>query len=412
MTIRPAKARAPYVSDPLGGITPAPADAQYVVMALDATLTKERVLTAGTGGISLVDGGAGGNATLNNTLTGANVGSGTGLVFKDKTAAPDVLNLKSIVQGEGILVTNGTNDITLETDPRVVPTLADSFQEYNGFWDTSEAVTSGDWQLDYINNYLEGIAENNDYDWIRRNIQGDVDYRIKLNIGTSTSAGLRFFEGDGTLQARLVKVASTGNILAQFSGESNVAVSFSPSTFWIRIVWREYDGFIGFYYKENDSDPWILLTSFTGKAMGDAKILYLDSADGAYIYAVELYDNMYSHQIRSSSPIVYNIGNQAGPTISNVRHDFGNMISMVLTGNCTLGNPVGVGPVTDGTMLIFRIEQDATGSRTLAFDTKYRFSTDLPSPTISTTGGDIDYLGFIYHESDDKWDYIAEVFGF
>jgi len=41
----------------------APADAQYVVLSVDTTLSDERVLTAGTG-LSLADGGAGGNATL------------------------------------------------------------------------------------------------------------------------------------------------------------------------------------------------------------------------------------------------------------------------------------------------------------------------------------------------------------
>ena len=87
-----------------------------------------------------------------------------------------------------------------------------------------------------------------------------------------------------------------------------------------------------------------------------------------------------------------------------------NFFHVVLGGNRQLSNPTS--PLHDGQMIIIRIEQDGTGNRTLTFDTKYRFSTDLPSPTISTGGGDIDYLGFIYHESDDKWDYIAEVFGF
>jgi len=41
----------------------APAGAQYVTLATDATLTSERVLTAGTG-ISIADGGAGGNVTI------------------------------------------------------------------------------------------------------------------------------------------------------------------------------------------------------------------------------------------------------------------------------------------------------------------------------------------------------------
>lgn len=46
-----------------GGGGGAPTDAGYVVLALDATLTAERVLNAGAG-LSIADGGAGGNVTL------------------------------------------------------------------------------------------------------------------------------------------------------------------------------------------------------------------------------------------------------------------------------------------------------------------------------------------------------------
>ena len=49
-----------------GGSGGASTDAEYVVMALNGTLTNERVLTAGTG-ISLTDGGAGSTATIANT---------------------------------------------------------------------------------------------------------------------------------------------------------------------------------------------------------------------------------------------------------------------------------------------------------------------------------------------------------
>lgn len=53
-----------------GGGSFAPSDAEYVVMSLSALLPNERVLTAGVG-LGLVDGGAGGSATLN-----VNVGIG------------------------------------------------------------------------------------------------------------------------------------------------------------------------------------------------------------------------------------------------------------------------------------------------------------------------------------------------
>ena len=57
-----------------GGSGGAPTDAEYVVMALNGTLTNERKLTAGTG-ISITDGGAGGNVTIASTVTGGIGGS-------------------------------------------------------------------------------------------------------------------------------------------------------------------------------------------------------------------------------------------------------------------------------------------------------------------------------------------------
>lgn len=54
----------PVVFSAVGGGGGAPTTAQYVVLALNGSLTAERVLTAGTN-ISLVDAGANGNVTIN-----------------------------------------------------------------------------------------------------------------------------------------------------------------------------------------------------------------------------------------------------------------------------------------------------------------------------------------------------------
>lgn len=53
-----------------GGGSGAPVGAQYVTLATNGDLTSERVLTAGTG-ISVTDGGAGGNVTVACTLSAA-----------------------------------------------------------------------------------------------------------------------------------------------------------------------------------------------------------------------------------------------------------------------------------------------------------------------------------------------------
>jgi hypothetical protein len=86
------------------------------------------------------------------------------------------------------------------------------------------------------------------------------------------------------------------------------------------------------------------------------------------------------------------------------------LLTVTLGGNRTLGGPTN--PVHDGQKIVFKVSQDGTGNRTLAYDALYRFSTDLPSPTLSTAASKIDYLGFIYNAASNKWDFVGKVFGF
>lgn len=60
-----------------GGGGGAPTSAQYITLALDGTLTNERVLTGTAGQITLTDGGAGGNAVLSLTNTAVTAGTYT-----------------------------------------------------------------------------------------------------------------------------------------------------------------------------------------------------------------------------------------------------------------------------------------------------------------------------------------------
>jgi len=105
-----------------GGTGGAPTDAEYVVMALNGTLTNERKLTAGTG-ISISDGGAGGDVTIASTVTspvtslvaGSNITlnpvSGLGDVTINAASAP----VTSLVAGSNITLSpaSGLGDVTI-----------------------------------------------------------------------------------------------------------------------------------------------------------------------------------------------------------------------------------------------------------------------------------------------------------
>jgi len=98
-----------------GGGGGAPTDAQYVVMALNGTLTNERVLTAGSG-ISLTDGGAGSTATIANTGVTSNV-AGTGISVSGATGAVTIANtgVTSLGAGDGITLSGSTGGVTVSS---------------------------------------------------------------------------------------------------------------------------------------------------------------------------------------------------------------------------------------------------------------------------------------------------------
>jgi hypothetical protein len=82
----------------------------------------------------------------------------------------------------------------------------------------------------------------------------------------------------------------------------------------------------------------------------------------------------------------------------------GDTFDVTLTDNRTLGAPTNP---TDGQKIIIRVKQDGSGSHTLAYNAIYRFGSDVPSPTLTTTAAKTDYLGFIYNSGSTKWDCVA-----
>lgn len=81
----------------------------------------------------------------------------------------------------------------------------------------------------------------------------------------------------------------------------------------------------------------------------------------------------------------------------------GNQLAVTLGGNRTLGNPSNA---VDGQSITIKIKQDATGGRTLAFSSNYRFGY-LVTPLINTAANAVSYLTFIYNSADTKWDYVG-----
>jgi hypothetical protein len=73
-----------------------------------------------------------------------------------------------------------------------------------------------------------------------------------------------------------------------------------------------------------------------------------------------------------------------------------NNFRVTLGGNRTLANPTNL---TSGMVLNWKIKQDGTGSRTLAYGSKFKFPGG--APTLTTTADAIDLISGVYDEADD-----------
>jgi len=95
-----------------------------------------------------------------------------------------------------------------------------------------------------------------------------------------------------------------------------------------------------------------------------------------------------------------------GATI-NTDASQGNTFTVTLGGNRTMANPTNP---ASGQKIVYRIRQDGSGNRTLSWGSAFRFSGS--APTLTTAANKTDYIGFVYHATDAKWDCIAERLNF
>ena len=87
----------------------------------------------------------------------------------------------------------------------------------------------------------------------------------------------------------------------------------------------------------------------------------------------------------------------------------GNDFRVTIAGNRTMGTPANP---SDGQQIIFQVTQGSGGSFTLTWASGYEFSAGLPQPTLSTTAGQTDLLGFVYNAAKGTWLLAAFLNGF
>lgn len=101
----------------------------------------------------------------------------------------------------------------------------------------------------------------------------------------------------------------------------------------------------------------------------------------------------------------------AGDTVASISYaasitpdlTAGNIFSVgTLTGNITINAPTGT--LTDGKRITFRLNQDATGGRTMTWNAVFRFGIDLTSSDLSTSPSVENRIVFQYNSTSAKWE--------
>lgn len=165
-----------------GGGGGAPVDAQYVTLAVNGTLTNERVLTAGTN-ITIVDGGAGGAVTINasggggtGTVTSVSVTTANGVsgVVATATTTPAITLTLGAITPTSVAATGNVTGLNLSNTNTGDQTSIVGITGTKAEFDT--AVTDGDFLfVGDITQYTDEMAQDA--------VGGIVDSTLTYNDG-------------------------------------------------------------------------------------------------------------------------------------------------------------------------------------------------------------------------------------
>lgn len=392
--IRPGQAKAPWVG--LNSAAPSPDSYKVMVEAADALPEYLIDKIVGAGGIvaTTYDKGGGIEAVR---IDGSGIAGAKVKVSASDTTA-DYLNSKIALEGLQSAIERPAGNELL--DLRALPGYFDDFYLSKPFWAGSQALTSGDFTVDAVNHYLSGAAENNTVDWIRVGIEGDFDYKVKLNTNGATTGGLHLSGNSNTVTWYVIPGSAILRRTA--TGESNFDVAYLTTTVWLRV--SRQGRTLRFWYRQNDTDAWILSDTLT-KDLGYDAVLSLKSMTNGRVYYVHLWDNGFPERVRSN----YNksIPLTDGATITpDLRQ--GNIQTVTLGGNRTVANPTEC-QVSNGFLWAIRLRQDASPPRTVTWGAKYRWPGGI-APTLTAIANKSDYFLFAYNATDDKWDCIGQAF--
>ncbi len=89
--------------------------------------------------------------------------------------------------------------------------------------------------------------------------------------------------------------------------------------------------------------------------------------------------------------------------------ELGNVFDLTLTNSIVMAAPINA---KANQPILFRIRQDASGTRLITWNAIYKFSTSKPVPTLSLAPNAWDDIAFVYNEPNNVWECVGYTLGF
>jgi len=119
--------------------------------------------------------------------------------------------------------------------------------------------------------------------------------------------------------------------------------------------------------------------------------------------------------VNGNATIEWRRGTYTTPTVlvdgASITSDWAgkNRFRVTLGGNRTLANPTNP---ADGQQVVYEIIEDGTGGRTLAFDTKFAFGSEISTCNINTTVNKRSYISALYVQAVDRFMVVSCITGY
>lgn len=312
-------------------------------------------------------------------------GIATGATANDTDA-----NLKNRANHTGTQTASTISDFNTAADARVSAAIGVTVQGYDADLNTIAGLTAT------TDNFMVATASA----WASRT---PSQARTQMGLGslaTLSTVGTSQIDNDAVTYAKIQNVSTTSRVLGRITAGAGDVEELTAANLKTILALTASDVGLGnvtnnVQYYAGGTDVAVVDGGTGSSTASGARANLGVAASGA---------NTDITSLTSVAVLGLKVAILTDGATVNTNAALGNIFDLTMAGDRTIANPTN--PV-DGQRILYRLRQDATGTRIPTWGANFRFSADIPQPVLSTTANKLDRIAFEYTSADTKWDCIG-----